>query len=199
MGKLITAIIALIIAGSIFVGYTMPTFDKTKALKEQNGQFDAALGKAKELQTLKQSLLSRYNTFSSDDLTRLNKLLPDHVDNVRLVLDLDSLASRFGIAVQNVVISRPDAEASNDKGALNNGTVLGQIGQQSTPYNSMTLQFTTQTTYANFVAFMKELEASLRIVDITSLTIQPVPNSSSANVEPLYRFTIAVKTYWLKK
>jgi Tfp pilus assembly protein PilO len=63
----------------------------------------------------------------------------------------------------------------------------------------MTLQFTTQTTYANFVAFMKELEASLRIVDITSLTIQPVPNSSSANVEPLYRFTIAVKTYWLKK
>lgn len=112
MGKLITAIIALIIAGSIFVGYTMPTFDKTKALKEQNGQFDAALGKAKELQTLKQSLLSRYNTFSSDDLTRLNKLLPDHVDNVRLVLDLDSLASRFGIAVQNVVGRRSQTHRS---------------------------------------------------------------------------------------
>ena len=63
----------------------------------------------------------------------------------------------------------------------------------------MTLQFSTQTTYANFVAFVKELEASLRIVDITSLTIQPAANAPLNAPEPLYRFTIAVKTYWLKK
>ena len=60
---------------------------------------------------LKQSLLSRFNAFKTEDLDRLRKLLPDHVDNVRLILDLDNLAARHGMALQNVVISEPASES----------------------------------------------------------------------------------------
>lgn len=193
MTRFIVGFIAIIVAGTILFGYTLPTYDHIQSLRAQNAQYDQALGNAKKLQTLKQTLLSKYNTFGGDQLERLNKLLPDHVDNVRLVLDLDSIASAYGIAVQNVVISRAEATPDSALGT----PVLGQLGVQAEPYDSMTLQFSTQTTYPNFVAFMKDLEASLRIVDVTSLGMQEATGALGS--EPLYRFSVGLKTYWLKK
>ena len=51
---------------------------------------------------------------------------------------------------------------------------------------------TVTASYDNFIAFLKDLEKSLRLVDVVSLTFT-APESS-----PTYDFTIGLKTYWLK-
>src|SRR3989338_10618623 len=104
MMKTIFSVAGLAIAGAAFILFTQPNYDTAKALEAQIAEYNQALDKAAELQQLKQSLLSRYNAFNPADLDRLHKLLPDHVDNVRLVLDLDNLAARNGMALQNVLI-----------------------------------------------------------------------------------------------
>ncbi len=197
MIRSILSILGLVIAGGVFLVYTQPTYGNVQGFQQQIDQYNQALDKAAELQQLKQSLLTRYNAFNPSDLDRLQKLLPDHVDNVRLILDLDNLAASFGMALQNVVISGPASEGVNK-------TVIGSIGSSKQRYDSLTLRFSTRSTYANFVKFMEDLESSLRIVDIVALSVSPEPKAPTApgtpavSQEPLYRYDITIRTYWLK-
>lgn len=201
MTRLIIAIVGCALAGGIFFLYTKPAYDGVQTKKVQIAQYDAALDKAAELQKLKQTLLSRYNAFNPTDLERLHKLLPDHVDNVRLILDLDNLASRYGLSLQNVDVSNSGAETTKSQ------TAVGAIGASSQKYDSLTLTFATRATYSTFQKFLDDLESSLRIVDLVSLSIDPtssadIPGVSSGSArtasEPFYGFKIVLRTYWLK-
>jgi Tfp pilus assembly protein PilO len=176
----------LSIAGAVFFWYTMPAYDDVGSVKQEIARYDQALERARELQELKRALVTRYNTFSSDQINRLQKLLPDHIDNVRLVLDLDSLALRHNMPIQGVTVSEKEQGRSE--------TVLSALSEESTPVDSRVLEFSTTGTYEDFVRFMSDLESSLRIVDLAGLTL----NRSTSEGVDLYQFTVAVKTYWLK-
>ena len=192
--RLIIAIVGVVLAGSIFFLYTKPTYDNSAVMRSDIAQNNAALDKAAELQKLRQTLLSRFNTFDPADLDRLQKLLPDHVDNVRLILDLDKLAERGGLALQNVDVS------SAQKQTVKSQTALGAIGASNQKYDSLTLTFSTIATYRDFVEFLTNLESSLRIVDLVSLSIAPASSGTGAAraSEPLYTYNMTLRTYWLK-
>ncbi|MEK9153899.1 MAG: hypothetical protein AAB798_00340 [Patescibacteria group bacterium] len=193
MTKIIFSITWLAISGGILFLFTQPTYDDAKALEQKIEEYNQALDKASELQQLKQSLLSRYDTFNPADIDRLHKMLPDHVDNVRLVLDIDNLASKNGMAIQNVVIS----DQSSKEGASG---VIGVIGGGKQKHDSLTLKFSTSGTYQNFAILLQELEASLRVVDLVSLGMDRETSSQSGikSPEPTYRYNITIRTYWLK-
>lgn len=190
MPRTLIALTFLAGAGALFFLYTKPAYDGVRLIQTQITEYDQALTKAAELQRLKQSLLSRYNTFNPDDVDRLNKLLPDHVDNVRLILDLDTLSSQNGFALQNVVIDAPtNAPQGSDQQIV--------IGPNREIYDSLTLRFATSGTYPKFVELMKAIETSLRLVDVVSLTMDG-DGSAVGSSEPLYRYDITLRTYWLK-
>lgn len=194
MTKILVTILGISVAGAVFFGYTRPTYDNVRSLQQENEQFDEALSRSRELQELRQSLLSRYNTFAGRDLTRLNNLLPDHVDNVRLVLDLDRMAAQYGMAIQNMIINR------SDEGDGGSGTVIGSLSSQAGTYESLTMQFATVASYENFVRFLEDLESSLRIVDLTALSMEPVEvdEDRPEDADPLYQFNATIRTYWLR-
>ena len=200
--KLFLPIVFLIIAGGIFFIYIDPTYTHVKVLLAQESQYDEALSRAKELQGVRDQLLVRYNTFSQNDLTRLQKLLPDHVDNVRLILDLDSMASRYGMRVRNVSVDTGNSGAGQKttrtapaQGAIAPGSPLAvssqQLGSTSQTYESVVLSFSVSGSYDTFRQYLGDLEKSLRIADVTGITF--VPNETG-----IYDFTIRLKTYWLK-
>lgn len=194
MGRLIIGSVAILIAGGVFFLYTQPSYDSMQTQQAQINQYNQALDKAAELQTLKQTLLSRYNSFDANAISRLQKMLPDHVDNIALILDLDSIATKYGLALQNVDVSTTGSQTPS------NQTAIGAIGNANQTYDSLTLTFATQGTYSDFVQFMTDLETSLRVVDLSSLTVSRVSSASQAGSTrgPVYSYTIALRTYWLK-
>lgn len=157
-----------------------------EVLKEEE-KFDKALDKSKELKEVRDALLSRYNTFSTNDLDRLGKLLPDHVDNVRLVLDIDHIASTYGMRIKNVNISV--VKEDNDR-------QRGVIGPDDKLYESVGLSFSITSSYDILKQFIKDLEKSLRIVDVMSISLTSVETEEITN--DLYNYDIGLKTYWLK-
>lgn len=185
MTKGIISLVCVGAAIALFVLYTKPAYDGLDGAKKQIEQYNLALDKAAELQRLKQSLLSRYNSFNPADVERLHRLLPDHVDNVRLVLDLDTLASQHGLALQNVVIS---AEPEKDP---KSAEIIGAAHEE---HGELTLGFATTGSYDRFVTFLTDLERSLRIVDVVELRITPI----AGGADSAYRFDIVLRTYWLK-
>ncbi|MBI5003553.1 type 4a pilus biogenesis protein PilO [Candidatus Kaiserbacteria bacterium] len=174
----------------IFFFYTKPAYDLVKDQQTQIAQYDQALEKAAQLQQLKQNLLARYNAFDPNNIDRIQKMLPDHVDNIGLILDLNSLAARHGMSLENVDVTNSGAAATD--------VAATTIGSDQRDYESLTLHFSTHSTYSNFESFLKDIEASLRIVDLVALSIGRDGGAGGLNSEPLYQFQITIKTYWLK-
>ncbi len=181
--KGIFPIIAVVIAGVLFYFFIDPTYAKIKELRAEEATLNTALSRALELQATRDQLLSRYNTFSPEDLARLEKLLPDHVDNVRLVLDMDGMATQYGMRVRNVAIEKQDEKKKS--------TRTQQVGPDERTYESMVLSFTVTGDYSTFRSFLKDLEQSLRLVDVESV-------SFNATDTGLYDVTVGLRTYWLK-
>ena len=179
MIRLVTPIILIFVAVGLFFGYIDPTYQDIKELRLEEGTFNEALNQSRELQEIRDSLLSRYNTFSQQDLDRLEKLLPDHVDNVRLILDIDSIASQYNMRTRNVTVSRTSSEDPN------------VIGANQSDVDSVVLSFSVAATYESFIQFLKDLESSLRIVDLVGI-------SFSSTEGEAFDFNVSIKTYWLK-
>jgi Tfp pilus assembly protein PilO len=179
--KFFAPLVLVIIAVAVFFGFVDPTYSRIKSLSGQEAEYNDALTRARELQETRDRLLSRYNTFRDADLSRLQKLLPDTIDNVRLVLDIDSIASRYGMRTRNVAVQNeaPLAQA-------------GVIGPDQRLYGTVVLSFSVTGTYDNFIAFLQDLERSLRLVDVESLSF-----AARAGTD-VYDFNLAIRTYWLR-
>ena len=184
MIKTIITLGLVIAAGVLFFLYTKPTYDSLQTRKSDIETYNLALEKAGELQQLKQELLARYQSFSPADIDRLHKLLPDHVDNVRLVLDLDNLASKHGLALQNIAVSAVSRAAQGQEAI---------IGASLATYDSVTMSFETTGPYDRFVGLLTDLEHSLRIVDVEQLGLDAADKTGTN-----YRFNVSLRTYWLK-
>lgn len=200
MMRLMIAVFGFVLAGGIFFLYTKPHYDDIKIAQTQIREYNAALDKAAELQQRKQELLSKYNAFNPTDIDRLQKLLPDHVDNVRLILDLDNLAVRYGLGLQNVDVSKVASQGAKSQ------TSIGAIGASNQKYDSVTLTFSTKGTYENFTKFLADLESDLRIVDLVTLSISgassDTQSAGSARIasasQYVYTYNITLRAYWLK-
>ncbi len=198
MGKFIIIIALFAVSIATFVMYIRPTYDNINEVKVKVTRLDDALSKTRNIRSIRQSLSTRFSEFSDENLERLQKMLPDHVDNVRLVLDMDGVASQYGIRLKNVTIQDSD----NNNGA--NSAIGSAKANKDNSYQSLVLQFEVAATYNEFIRFLSDLESSLRIVDLVYLKINPINTSRSDSdsdtniVEQEYNFTIALKTYWLK-
>lgn len=173
-------ILFVVIAGGIFFGFIDPTYQRVRELRAEESEFDDALSRSRELQAVRDQLLSRYNTFSQSDLSRLGRFLPDNVDNVRLILDFDALASRYGMCVRDVALETNESRAGR-----------GQVGVAGGRFDSLILSFTVTGSYDTFRAFLADVEASLRLVDVVSVSFSATPSG-------VYDYSVALKTYWLK-
>ncbi|MCH7529729.1 type 4a pilus biogenesis protein PilO [Patescibacteria group bacterium] len=163
----------------LFFGYIDPTYDDVKIRMAEEQNFNEALDKSKELQIVRDKLLSRYNSFSTSDLNKLEKLLPDNVDNIRLTLDIDNIASAYGMRIRNVAVSQSSVASGST------------IGPSDKPYETVTLSFSVIAPYEEVLRFLKDLERSLRIVDVAKLSL-------IASTGSLYEYQISIETYWLK-
>jgi hypothetical protein len=187
------AVLLLVASVALFFMYVNPTYSTVKELQIKEEELNDALGKAKELQAVRDSLLSKYNTFSKEDQLRLEKLLPDHIDNVRLVIDIEEIAKRHNLTVSGLNIASTDTPTSD--GSINERGVSSGRGALGSAHGGLvgevTFSFSVSTSYEVFLQFLRDLENSLRLIDVTALSFV------SAN-ENFYEFDISIKTYWLR-
>lgn len=164
--------------------YTDPAYQATKELQAQVDSYDNALTKSKELIKVRDQLLTKRNALHIEDLQKLGKMLPDNVDNIRLIIDIDNMAAKRGIPLKNVTLGEiSDSTTARDPLA---------VAESGSPVGSVALTFTVSTTYENLLALITDLEHSLRIVDIEEISF------AVGEVSSVIDYTITVRTYWLR-
>lgn len=173
---------AFVIAAGIFFGYVAPTWSgsisEARATIKANNK---ALAAATTYATQQNELAAARNAISSSDIARLETLLPNSVDNVGLILDLNALAARSGITLSNVDV-------------LTNAAAVGSANaaaRAANPVGSVDLSLSAVGTYTALQSFLAGVERSQRLLDVRDLVVK----GSDTGV---YTYQMKITIYWLR-
>lgn len=182
IGRLIPILLILIAIG-LFFGYVNPTYSGHVAeLKGEIRSYDDALKAAQAFSDKEDQILAERGQIPTEGLVRLESFLPDGVDNVQLILDLNALAGRSGLTLSDF-----DVAASSLGGGSSDRLPLEAEG----PVESLDLTLSATGTYASFKTFLTGVEWSLRPLDLVELDI----DDSATGV---YTYRMKFRLYWLR-
>ncbi len=206
----IIPILLVICAIGLFVGYTQATYSGSiAALKDEITGLDSALNAAEQFKLKEAQLTQQRNEMAGEQLERLEAFLPDSVDNVQLIVDLNSLAARSGVQLSEFNIASGDSGSdTTSSSAMTSAAPLGAAGvasgpgamtpqsntlalQTSEPTESLELSVSATGSYAAFRTFLAGVEQSLRPLDVVELSVQ----DSDTGV---YTYDITFRLYWLR-
>jgi hypothetical protein len=197
MNRNITATILIVLAAGIYFTVTKSMLVDANAVQAVNTQYSSAIDGADQLIKVRDQVLKNYNDLSQDDRDRLNKMIPNTVDNIRLIIDLNSVALKHGFSLRNI---KAVASAGTQKGNTTpasipptmTGSGVSNANIIATPIlDTVAVSFSVSAPYLQFISLMQDLEANLRIMDLTHLTM-------TANDTGTYDYSVEFKTYWIR-
>lgn len=209
--KFALPILFIITAIAIFVGFTNPVYLDVQGLSAQAESYNEALANSKKLQAKRDELTQTYNNFSQTDVQALETMIPDSVDNIGLIQEIQRLGLQLGITVKNVNfdpnqiepedgefeegVADPDSASASTQSTTRNRQTVTTASNGL--YDTFLLEFTISGSYANFVAFLQELEKNLRIVDISDINFTASSLDQQGNFSDVYDYTFTTRTYRL--
>jgi Tfp pilus assembly protein PilO len=183
MSSRIVPVVLILIAFGLFFGYINPTYSgKIGALNAEIQSLDAALEAAERFSEKESELLIERDQIPEEGLARVESFLPDGVDNVQLILDLNALAARSGLQLSNFDV-QTQTQDTGRSAELN----LEADG----PTESLELSVSAAGSYEAFQTFLSAVELSLRPMDLVALEIQDSPTG-------VYTYEMTFRIYWLR-
>lgn len=182
MNNRIFGAVALLISLAIFFVYVSPAWNgpiaATKAAIAADNQ---ALAAAADFTKRENELAKERSDIPPAYLTALDTLLPASVDNVGLILDLTSLASRSGLTLSNIDVASQNAQSG---GQNSSQTALSPVGQ-------VDLTLSALGAYTSMKRFLEGIERSERLLDVRTLSVK-------GSTTGVYSYAMSVRIYWLR-
>lgn len=216
----IVSIILIATSVGLFFGYINPTYTSATGSQDLNNKsiselqsdekdYLDALSKTREIELKRDGLLDKLKQIDQADQDKLLKLLPDNIDSVRLIIDVNDIASDYGMSLSNIGLSASGVPANNSKAPASGvpaENYSNMIGPDTTLYGSMLLSFNVSGSYDNFLAFLNKLQRSLRVSDVVSLSFGGAGGASggssgqvvSGSSGDTYTYSLKIRTYHLK-
>lgn len=201
--KLILPISFLAITGILFFFIINPFYGEAKQIKADVATYNLALTNSTELQKTRDSLLGTYKNIKKEDLDRLEHFLPNNIKNIELVLEIEKIANMHGMPVKNIRFdsSKIVTTPSNDTASSDNTVAAENDPDKELPYGIFPVDFVVDGDYDTFLAFLKDLELNLRLVDVKSIYFsvpQAAASVGGATIPSIYSYSFKINTYWLK-
>lgn len=220
------AVIIISIAFAFF--YVLPQYNESVKHRKDIESLEKTLNNSKEIKTLIADTKESLASVEGERKARFEKLLPEKIDPVRFANDIQAMGRKHRIVLSGIKIDSSlddtvvKSEASNatTTGAL--GKILsigGRISQSEgvdggtkntapasksdKKYVATGASFSFTTTYETFQLFLDDIEKSLGLIEVKSLSFSPGTadtnsKDSKVSAQPVYQFTMAIETYSLK-
>lgn len=196
MIRSILGIVLLLIGGGLVYFFTLPTWNDALAARDDTAHLDELIRKTNRLGELSQTATETYQNISQSDLDQVDTLIPDQIDNVKLILEVQKLAEQYGLVVKSIDVT---------------GTTATELAGFS--LHQVSFGASLQGDYADFVQFLEQVELSRRLIDPTSIRFQAIasdpaptqgapgqilpPSPAESEDEGAgYTFSLAFRTYW---
>lgn len=184
--KSLTSLILIIIAGAVGYVYTWPQWQKIQALNERQAELTDALERAEQIDLIKRDLEVKYDTIALEDTKRINRVVPEKFEPIKLIADINDLAARYSLVVRGTTFAEESPDSSRG--------VVKDVAPVA-PYKIVTLSFGTSGQYRSLYSFISDLEKSLQLMDIKKVSIAPAQDSESSR--GALDITLTLDTYWM--
>jgi len=195
MSKVLGPIIFAIGAIGLFFTYISPAYDTLQAFMDRETRLDEALDKYNTLESTFSGLTDTYRRFSQTDMERLELMLPDALDPIRLIIDIDAVAADNNLVISNFGL--PGQDDNGPRARNQDPDVVAGRATEIDVIGTATLLLNCSGTYEDMKSFLYTLEQSLLLLDVVAVEVQ-VDNRRNDEDEledPNYR--IQLQTYWL--
>lgn len=177
-------VILLLISLGLFFGYVNPVYtQKVLPLQAEIQQYNSTLAAASDFNKKEVQLAADRDAIPAVGIARLETYLPDGVDNVQLILDLNALAAKSGIQLSNFDIK-------SNQGTISNGSNQLPLEGQNQVVDSIDLNVKAVGTYSGFRTFLEGVEQSLRPMDLVQTSLTYAPSG-------VYNYEMTFRIYWL--
>lgn len=172
MYRLITFAASVIMATALFMLFTQPTFEHVRTSQAEAAGYTQALADAEKLNQRINELVTQRNNLPSAEMEKLGVLIPDQIDEVATVITLDTLAAKHFLLFSDIAIARGDS--IGDKNKKNTATAVAALPTSpDTEFIVATaVKFVVSGAYDDFRAFIKDVEGTLSLMDISDLGIK---------------------------
>lgn len=165
----------------MFFGLTMPAIKDEggiNALRKEKKELETALDNANKSEEKLAALEREYNSIDEENGKRLDTLLPSQENDIRLIIYLNNIGTANRLSLKNISVKQ-----------LENKEEIALTASSSQNYGRVETNFTLSGTYEQFLSFLSEMEKSLRILDVISLSFE-------AKDKDIYDYTLTVQAYW---
>ncbi len=198
----------ILILASIGLFFTLvnPTYLEVRQLRNDVAVYDKALTNARDLENVRDELKKNYDLITKEEKDRLDHFLPNTVDNIQLILQIQKIATAHNMNLKNIKFDAPSL-IKQDSNSGSKASSASSSKNNALPYGIFNLEFSTDARYEDFKAFLKDLEYNIRLVNVKEISFTVPsgdkktvfdPNSDISNDPNVYTYSLKVETYWLK-
>lgn len=225
MTKPIVSFIVLILSIGFAFLYVKPAYSLVQERKSDIVSLTAILDNSTKIKTLIDQTAENLKSVNDTEQSRFSVFLPETIDTIRFANNIQHIGLSNGIILADIKVedasNSSQAGASKDTGATQGlvstfslgskiqqaqggtaGASLGGVASTEKKYRATKASFTLISTYETFQLFLDNLEKSLGLINITSLSFAPVQEAdvkkSRTPPPPLYQFAVSIETYSLK-
>ncbi|MDP3004213.1 MAG: type 4a pilus biogenesis protein PilO [Candidatus Azambacteria bacterium] len=171
----ILPLILFIAAAAIIFWVLLPLWQSAQAALELKKGNEDNLAQRQKLTVNLELLIGQYNK-RAGDLASFGKAIPVGQNIPELLINLEALASENGLIFSGVNFKPKDLNAPNVK--------------------TLIMEVNVKGSYPAFQNYLKAMEKSLRLFDVTSVSFNGVaPGQTSINLNNL-EFNLSVNTYY---
>lgn len=193
-------ILSLIIAGILFFVVINPLYSDISQLRSDVATYNIALDNSTNLQRTQDALVTAYKNIKPEDKDRLSHFLPNTVNNIEFILEVEQIANLYGMPIKNIKFESPKPTTTTSTASAGSVLVTNNPAT-SRPYGVFSIEFATEGNYSTFASFLKDIEHNLRLIDVrqVSFIVPPKPIKPGDGPDPnIFTYNLKVDTYWLK-
>lgn len=170
--------------------YISPTWIEIGALKAKKAEYATVLEQSKEIKDKRDNLVASYGSISEADIEKLNKIIPTKFNVILLANDLNFLAGKNSVAIKD--FKNNDQTPAGIDGIDDSGSVI---------YKSHNVSISVTGDFPQFMQFIRDIESSLQLMDVTNINIKAVTGETVANSKAKLgslTYSVEIQTYSLQ-
>lgn len=181
------SIALILLAGLTYFVGIKPMSVQVKAVVAERDLKAKTLADGKKIAEDEKELKTKAASLTEEQEDSLNSFLPNKSDIVKRALDLETLATKYGLTLTGKVDGKEQAQAQAQA-----PTGPGAFGVAQQNYSTFTITFKMTGSYESFKKFLADLSKNRVISDVESLSFAPSLAASGS-----FDFDLSIKTYWL--
>lgn len=162
--RTLTPIFSILIAILLYFFFIGPRYAEVKEIRAEAENYQEAARRYDEFATALNRLLDLKRQQSPSTLERINQLVPHELDTAHIIADLEQLAEGHQLLFGNITTESLEVAPARSQA---NGSE--QLSGESTELQTADISFELVGTYGQFKEFLRDLESSLTLLEVTGL------------------------------